>query len=58
MGTWCHNCLDEAPILERLQKQFGKDGLEIVGLSFEISADAALGKKNLQLYKEDRKSVV
>jgi thiol-disulfide isomerase/thioredoxin len=52
MGTWCHNCLDEAPILEQLQKQYGKDGFEIVGLSFEISDDPALAKKNLQLYKD------
>jgi thiol-disulfide isomerase/thioredoxin len=52
MGTWCHNCLDEAPLLQKLQQQFGKDGLEVVGLSFEISNDPALAKKNLQLYKD------
>ena len=52
MGTWCHNCLDEAPILQQLQQQYGKDGLEVVGLSFEISDDPALAKKNLQLYKD------
>jgi thiol-disulfide isomerase/thioredoxin len=51
MGTWCHNCLDEAPALQRLQEQFGKDGLEIIGLSFEISDDPAQARKNLQLYK-------
>jgi thiol-disulfide isomerase/thioredoxin len=52
MGTWCHNCLDEAPVLQKLQEQFGKDGLEIVGLSYEISDDPAVAKKNLQLYKD------
>jgi thiol-disulfide isomerase/thioredoxin len=52
MGTWCHNCLDEAPILQQLQEKFGKDGLEIVGLSFEISDDSAVAKRNLQLYKD------
>jgi thiol-disulfide isomerase/thioredoxin len=52
MGTWCHNCMDEAPVIEQLQKQYGKDGLEIVGLSFEIAADPALGRKNLQLFKD------
>ncbi len=51
MGTWCHNCMDEAPILEQFQRQYGKDGLEIVGLSFEISDDPALAKKNLELFK-------
>ena len=52
MGTWCHNCLDEAPVLQRLVEQFGKNGLEVVGLSFEITNDPALGRKNLQLYKD------
>ena len=52
MGTWCHNCLDESPVLQRLQEQFGKDGLEIVGLSFEISDDRTQARKNLQLYKD------
>jgi thiol-disulfide isomerase/thioredoxin len=52
MGTWCHNCLDEAPVLQRLQERFGKDGLQIVGLSFEITNDAATSRKNLQLYKD------
>jgi thiol-disulfide isomerase/thioredoxin len=52
MGTWCHNCLDEAPVLQKLYEQYGKDGLEVVGLSFEISDDPALAKKNLQLFKD------
>ena len=52
MGTWCHNCLDEAPLLEQLQREYGKDGLEIVGLSFEISDDTETAKKNLRLYKD------
>jgi thiol-disulfide isomerase/thioredoxin len=52
MGTWCHNCMDEAPLLERLQQEYGKDGLEVVGLSFEIGNDPALAHKNLQLFKD------
>jgi thiol-disulfide isomerase/thioredoxin len=52
MGTWCHNCLDEAPVLNELQQEFGKDGLEVVGLSFEIGDDPAVAKKNLQLFKD------
>ena len=52
MGTWCHNCLDEAPVLQQLVEQYGKDGLEIVGLSFELTDDSSLGRKNLQLYKD------
>ncbi|MGH2567567.1 MAG: TlpA disulfide reductase family protein, partial [Bacteroidota bacterium] len=36
MGTWCHNCLDEAPLLQQIYDELKHDGLEIVGLSFEI----------------------
>jgi thiol-disulfide isomerase/thioredoxin len=52
MGTWCHNCMDEAPVLQKLQQQFGKDGLYVIGLSFEISDRQAVAKKNLQLFKD------
>ena len=52
MGTWCHNCMDESPVLEELYKQYGKDGFEVVGLSFEIKEDAELGKKNLTLFRD------
>jgi thiol-disulfide isomerase/thioredoxin len=37
MGTWCHNCMDAAPLLQQIYSEFGKDGLEIIGLAFEIS---------------------
>jgi thiol-disulfide isomerase/thioredoxin len=52
MGTWCHNCLDAAPVLQQLQDQYGKNGLEVIGLAFEISDDVEVGRKNLQLYKD------
>ncbi len=52
MGTWCHNCMDEAPLLQQLYSEFQKDGLEIVGLSFEIKEDFELAKKNLTLYRD------
>jgi thiol-disulfide isomerase/thioredoxin len=52
MGTWCHNCMDESPVLQELYTQYGKDGFEVVGLSFEIKDDVELGKKNLTLFKD------
>lgn len=52
MGTWCHNCLDEAPVLQRLQDKFRNDGLEVVGLSFEVTDDAEIGRRNLSLYRD------
>ena len=50
MGTWCHNCLDAAPVLQQLYEQFGPQGLEVVGLAFELTDDATLARKNLSLY--------
>ena len=52
MGTWCHNCMDAAPLLEKLYSEFGGKGLEIVGLSFELSDDPITARRNLLLYEE------
>ena len=54
MGTWCHNCLDSGPLLEELQKTHEKDGLQVVGISFEVNDDVQLAKKNLQLFKHGK----
>jgi thiol-disulfide isomerase/thioredoxin len=51
MGTWCHNCMDAAPLLQQLYSEFGKDGLEVIGLSFEISNNAEAAEKNLTLFQ-------
>jgi len=34
-GSWCPNCHDEAPFLAEMYRTYGKQGLEIVSLSFE-----------------------
>jgi thiol-disulfide isomerase/thioredoxin len=52
MGTWCHNCMDAAPLLQKLYSEFDQDGLEVVALSFEITNDLQLARKNLLLYQE------
>ncbi len=52
MGTWCHNCMDAAPLLQQLYSEFGKDGIEVVGLAFEISDSPDLAKKNLSLFQQ------
>jgi thiol-disulfide isomerase/thioredoxin len=52
MGTWCHNCMDEAPLLQQLYSEFGDQGLEVIGLSFELSNDFVTARKNLLLYQE------
>ena len=52
MGTWCHNCMDAAPLLQQIYSEFGKDGLEIVGLAFEISDSPETAKRNLDLFQK------
>jgi thiol-disulfide isomerase/thioredoxin len=37
-GSWCPNCQDEAPFLEKLYRKYHTQGLEIVELSFEESS--------------------
>ncbi|MFZ1977172.1 MAG: TlpA disulfide reductase family protein [Bacteroidota bacterium] len=51
MGTWCHNCMDAAPLLQELYTEYQREGLEIVALSFEISSDPSLAKKNISLFR-------
>lgn len=38
-GSWCPNCNDEAPVLARWYRQYRDEGLEIVGLAFEMTGD-------------------
>jgi thiol-disulfide isomerase/thioredoxin len=52
MGTWCHNCLDATPLLQQLYSEFHKDGLEVVGLAFEITDNREMAKKNLSLFQK------
>jgi len=52
MGTWCHNCMDEAPVLQQLYSECRDKGLEVVGLSFEINDDVNQAKKNMSLYQK------
>jgi thiol-disulfide isomerase/thioredoxin len=52
MGTWCHNCMDAAPLLQQLYSEFGKEGLEVIGLAFEISDNTEAAKKNLALFQK------
>jgi thiol-disulfide isomerase/thioredoxin len=52
MGTWCHNCLDAAPLLQQIYSAFGKVGLEIIGLAFEISDNPEAAKRNLALFQK------
>ena len=38
-ATWCAPCRDEIPVLQALHEQYGRDGLEIVGVSVDARGE-------------------
>ncbi len=50
-GTWCPNCHDEAPVLEKLYRKYRAQGLEIVGLAYEYSDDTARNLRQIGIYR-------
>ena len=40
-GSWCPNCNDEAPLLAAWDRKYRGQGLEIVGLAYELTGNAA-----------------
>jgi thiol-disulfide isomerase/thioredoxin len=40
-GSWCPNCNDEAPLLEAWNRKYRDQGLEVVGLAYELTGNAA-----------------
>lgn len=41
LGTWCPNCIDESVFLDSIYRQRATEGLEVIGLAFERSAEFA-----------------
>ncbi len=52
-GTWCPNCMDETRYFVDLYKQYEKEGLEIIGLDFEIQTDFEYFKKRIARFRND-----
>ena len=50
-GTWCPNCHDEAPVLEKLYRKYHDQGLEIVGLAYEYTDDTARNLRQIAIYR-------
>ena len=50
-GTWCPNCHDEAPLLEKLYRKYHPQGLQIVGLAYEYVDDAARNQHQIAIYR-------
>ena len=52
LGSWCHNCMDEAAFLSPWYKANKKRGVEIIGLAFEAKNDPVFAKARLETVKK------
>lgn len=53
MGTWCPNCLDETNLLKELKAAYGKQGLEIIALGFEVGTDTKKQRSRLKKFAKE-----
>jgi thiol-disulfide isomerase/thioredoxin len=51
-GTWCPNCNDLAPLLTELYGDHREEGLELLGIAYELSDDTAYTQARLAAYRE------
>jgi len=51
MGTWCPNCMDESVYFSTLYNQYKTQGLEIIALAFEKTADFEKAKSQVMRFK-------
>jgi len=49
-GSWCPNCNDEAPLLAAWDRKYRQRGLEIVGLAYEFTGDAARDREMVRRF--------
>ena len=50
-GTWCPNCHDEAPVLEKLYQKYHDQGLVVVGLGYEYVDDTERNLRQFAIYR-------
>jgi thiol-disulfide isomerase/thioredoxin len=51
-GSWCPTCHDMAPLLVDLYRQYHRQGLEIVGLAYEVTGDSAVDGRQVRRYRD------
>ena len=51
-GTWCPNCHDETPVLRDLYERYREDGLQVLGLAYEVTGDDARSQRQVERFKK------
>jgi thiol-disulfide isomerase/thioredoxin len=51
-GSWCPNCNDSAPVLADLDRRYRSQGLEVVGLAFEMRDDAERNRELVRRFAQ------
>lgn len=51
MGSWCPNCMDETKWMSEVYNKYHSQGLEIIALAYERSADTAKANPNIRRVK-------
>ena len=49
-GSWCPNCNDEAPLLAAWDRQYRHQGLEIVGLAYELTGSESRDREMVRRF--------
>ncbi|MCP4437857.1 MAG: TlpA family protein disulfide reductase [Aureispira sp.] len=53
LGSWCPNCMDETRFLVELHNKYHKDGLEIIGIDYEVINRFEKFEENITKLKKD-----
>ena len=51
-GSWCPTCHDAAPLLGDLYRRYHDQGLEIVGLAYEVTGDTAIDGRQVRRFRD------
>lgn len=52
-GTWCPTCHDAAASLKQLYTKYHAEGLEVVGIAYEISGDTASDARMVRTFRDN-----
>jgi len=54
-GSWCPNCHEEATVLRDFYDRYRAQGLEIIGLMFEYTGEAARDREQIRIFARRHK---